>query len=59
MPVTMLLKAIGLTNEQILSQFFEFDTFHLAPKGAQIDLVPERLRGEIAHFDMHGKDGKV
>ena len=59
MPVTTLLKAIGLTNENILSHFFEFDTFHLAPKGAQMDLVPERLRGEVAKFDLHGKDGKV
>ncbi len=24
-----------------------------------MDLVPERLRGEVAKFDLHGKDGKV
>ena len=59
MPVTTLLKAIGLTNEDILRQFFVFDTFHLSPKGAQIEFVPERLRGEMARFDVVGKDGKV
>ena len=34
MPVTTLLKAIGLTNEDILKQFFDFDTFHLSARAA-------------------------
>src|SRR3954452_1534293 len=59
MPVTTLLKAIGLSNEDILKQFFQFDTFHLSAKGAELEFVPERLRGEMARFDIHGKDGKV
>ena len=59
MPVTILLKAIGLTIEQILATFFEFDTFQLAKKGIQNELVPERLRGEIARFDFTDKAGKV
>ena len=59
MPVTTLLKAIGLSNEDILRQFFEFDTFHLSTKGAELEFVPERLRGEMARFDVVGKDGKV
>ena len=36
-----------------------FDTFHLSPKGVELDFVPERLRGEMARFDIVGKDGKV
>ena len=44
MSVTTLLKAIGLTNEDILKQFFVFDTFHLSAKGAQLEFVPERLQ---------------
>jgi DNA-directed RNA polymerase subunit beta len=59
MPVTILLKAIGLTAEQILSTFFDTDTFHLGKKGIQFDVVPERLRGEVAKFDIHDKSGKV
>src|SRR5580700_4705256 len=59
MPVATLLKAISLTNEDILKRFFAFDTFHLGKKGSQMDLVPERLRGEVARFDLLGKDGKV
>ena len=59
MPVTTLLKAIGLNNEQILAQFFAFDTFHQSKGGISLELTPERLRGEMAKFDIVGKDGKV
>ncbi len=59
MPVTILLKAIGLTPEQILAAFFQFDIFHLSKKGVQFEVVPERLRGEVAKFDIHDKAGKV
>ncbi|HWU84489.1 MAG TPA: DNA-directed RNA polymerase subunit beta [Rhodocyclaceae bacterium] len=59
MPVTILLKAIGQTPEQILETFFEFDTFHLSNKGVSFDIVPERLRGETARFDFVDKAGKV
>src|SRR6187397_3154120 len=60
MPVTILLKALGYMPEQILSEFFSFDTFHFAKKGGiEFDIVPERLRGEIARFDIATKAGKV
>ncbi|WP_028229633.1 DNA-directed RNA polymerase subunit beta [Paraburkholderia ferrariae] len=59
MPVTILLKAIGLTPEQILANFFVFDNFSLMPEGAQMEFVPERLRGEVARFDITDRDGKV
>ena len=59
MPVTILLKAIGMTAQQILGTFFEFDTFHPSKKGLQFELVPERLRGEVAKLDITDKNGKV
>ena len=63
MPVTILLKAIGMTSEQILEQFFQFDDFHLLGKeigsGAQMDFVADRMKGEIARFDITDKAGKV
>src|ERR1700754_724122 len=59
MPVTILLKAIGLTPEQILANFFVFDNFALMPEGAQMEFVPERLRGEVARFDIQDRDGNV
>jgi DNA-directed RNA polymerase subunit beta len=59
MPVTILLKSIGLTPEQILAHFFVFDNFQLMPEGGLLELVPDRMRGEIARFDIADKDGKV
>ena len=59
MPVTTLLKAIGCMPEQILKEFFIFDSFFLSDKGTQFELVPERLRGEVASFDILGKGKKV
>ena len=59
MPVTILLKALGYTPEQILAQFFDTDSFHLSKEGIQFDLVPERLRGEMARFDIVTKQGKL
>ena len=59
MPVTTLLKAIGYTPEQILAGFFSFDVFHLSKKYIKFELVPERLRGDIARFDIVTKSGKV
>ena len=59
MPVTILLKAIGLTPEQVLKEFFAFDTFHFSKKGVQFELVPERLRGETTKFDILDKHDKV
>ena len=59
MPVTTLLKAIGLTPEQILREFFEFDSFQIGKKGIEFHLVPERLRGEVARFDFNDKSGKL
>ncbi len=59
MPITILLKSLGYTPEEMLKEFFEFDTFLLGKKGIQFEVVPERLRGEIARFDIANKGGKV
>jgi DNA-directed RNA polymerase subunit beta len=59
MPVTILLKAIGLNPEAILANFFVNDTFRLMDTGAQMEFVPERLKGEVARFDLTDKAGNV
>ncbi|AWB34681.1 DNA-directed RNA polymerase subunit beta [Orrella marina] len=59
MPVTILLKAIGMTPEAILAHFFEFDQFEMMSDGALIDFIPERWKGEVARFDIKDKDGNV
>jgi DNA-directed RNA polymerase subunit beta len=59
MPVTILLKALGYTPQRILKEFFEFDTFHLEANAVLFEVVPERLRGEVARFDIVDRSGKV
>ena len=59
MPVTTLLKAIGMSSEEILAHFFDFDTFRLTKDMVEFALVPDRLRGEVARFDFVAPDGKV
>lgn len=59
MPVSILLKAIGLSPEQILEHFFVNDTFRLMESGAQMQFVSSRFKGEIARFDIIDNAGKV
>ena len=59
MPVTTLLKALGLTSDQILETFYDFDTFFVKGKKVEFELVPSRLRGEIAKFDIKDKKGNL
>jgi DNA-directed RNA polymerase subunit beta len=56
LPVTILLRALGYSNEEILQQFFEINTFHILPEGVQLELIPERLRGETLDFDLADGD---
>ena len=57
LPATVLLRALGFDTEQMLGMFFETDKFSLTKKAAKLTLVPERLRGETATFDIKvGKD---
>ncbi|WP_397476346.1 DNA-directed RNA polymerase subunit beta [Pusillimonas sp.] len=59
MPVTILLKAIGMTSEAILAHFFDFDQFDLKQEGAMLEFVAERWKGEVARFDISDRDGNV
>jgi DNA-directed RNA polymerase subunit beta len=59
MPATILMKAIGMTPETILAHFFKFDHFQLMADGAMMEVVAERLKGEVARFDISDKNGNV
>lgn len=59
LPATILLRALGYDNEQMIRMFFETDTFHLSQDEIVLDLIPERLRGEIAPFTIGLDDGTV
>ena len=56
LPATILLRALGYDNEQILDTFFDTNTFHISARDIKLDLVPERLRGETATFDIKAKN---
>jgi DNA-directed RNA polymerase subunit beta len=50
--VTILLRALGFDNEQMLEMFYEHNVLHFKNEEIHLELVPERLRGEIAAFDI-------
>ena len=59
LPSTIILRALGYEAQEVLEMFFEFSTFKVSKKGEiNLDLVPSRLRGEIASFDIVSK-GKL
>jgi DNA-directed RNA polymerase subunit beta len=60
LPASILLRALGYSSEEMLEMFFETSTFNLAKDDTYtLNLVPSRLRGDIAAFDIKGKGGKV
>ena len=59
LPATILLRALGYNNEEILGMFFDTSTVHFDKDTIKLELVPERLRGETLSFDIKGPRGKV
>jgi DNA-directed RNA polymerase subunit beta len=45
LPVTIILRALEMNNEEMLDMFFENTDFYLSDKEIKMGLVPERLRG--------------
>ncbi|MGD8498556.1 MAG: DNA-directed RNA polymerase subunit beta, partial [Chromatiales bacterium] len=58
LPATVLLRALGYDSEEVLSIFFDTNTFRYKSDAYALDLIPDRLRGEVAAFDIKVK-GKV
>ena len=52
LPVSILLRALGLETEEILKEFFETTIAEIRDGQFHINLIPSRLRGEIAAFDI-------
>ena len=59
LPATILLRALGYNSEEILEKFFDTSIFHYKKEVFTLELDPERLRGEIAVFDIVDKKGGV
>jgi DNA-directed RNA polymerase subunit beta len=57
LPATILLRALGYQAQEILDMFYEVNTFHVGKDDSYtMTLIPERLRGDVAAFDI--KAGK-
>jgi DNA-directed RNA polymerase subunit beta len=52
LPVTIILRALGYTEEQMLDMFFDKNTYHLSKSKIEFELIPARLRGETASFTI-------
>ncbi|MCQ8106297.1 DNA-directed RNA polymerase subunit beta [Methylomonas sp. SURF-2] len=57
-PATILLRALGYDNEEMISIFFETNKFSLNADKFMFHVIPDRLRGEMAVFDIK-HDGAV
>ncbi len=59
LPATIILRALEYSSEEILDMFFETNVFHVKKDGFSVDLRAERMRGDVASFDIMDKDGNV
>jgi DNA-directed RNA polymerase subunit beta len=59
LPVSIILRALGYNNEEMLGLFFETDTVYFSKKGSKLALVPSRLKGETASFDIKVGDNVI
>ncbi|MCD1587562.1 DNA-directed RNA polymerase subunit beta [Vreelandella sp. F11] len=59
LPASVLMRALGMNTEEILAEFFETSVFHIEKSGFSVELVPSRLRGETATFDIKDGEGNV
>lgn len=59
LPVSVLLRALNYTTEEILNEFYDTNIFNVKDDHLTLELVASRLRGEIAAFDIRDEKGKV
>jgi DNA-directed RNA polymerase subunit beta len=59
MNVTLLVKALGYSRDEILDIFYDKDNYSIKRGKLYKTIIAERLKGEMARFDIAGKDGKI
>src|SRR5690554_190036 len=60
LPATVLLRALGYSSQEMLEMFFETSNFKVDKNGQFVfEVVPSRLRGDVATFDIKDKKGNV
>ncbi|PCJ38169.1 MAG: DNA-directed RNA polymerase subunit beta [Moraxellaceae bacterium] len=56
LPATILLRALGYDSEEMLDMFFETNNVTIDDGVFKLELIPERLRGDVALFDIKAGD---
>jgi DNA-directed RNA polymerase subunit beta len=59
LPATIILRALEYSSEEILDIFFEKNHFFLKGGEVSVELQPERMRGDVATFDIRDAKGNV
>jgi len=59
LPATILLRALGYSAQEILEMFFDTSSFVIDEDGIKLELVPSRLRGDLASFDIKDPKGEI
>ena len=52
LPVSIILRALGMSETEMLDVFFEKNAIDLGKDAVAMELVPQRLRGETAGFEI-------
>ncbi|WP_133405306.1 DNA-directed RNA polymerase subunit beta [Parashewanella tropica] len=59
LPATIILRALEFSTQEILDLFFDKVQFKVKKDSLMMELVPDRLRGETASFDIKDAEGSV
>jgi DNA-directed RNA polymerase subunit beta len=59
LPATIVLRALGMTTQEILATFFDTDIFRLSKNEIKVELIPARMRGLQLDFDIKTPKGEV
>ncbi|KFZ35923.1 DNA-directed RNA polymerase subunit beta [Shewanella mangrovi] len=59
LPATIILRALEYSTQEILDIFFDRVEFSINKDSLQMKLVPERLRGETASYDIKDCEGNL
>ena len=52
MPISVVLRAMEMSTEEILTHFYDFNEFNVQGNDIVFTLEPEQLRGQLARFDI-------
>jgi DNA-directed RNA polymerase subunit beta len=59
LPASIILRALEYSSEEILETFFETNSISIKGEDVAVTLIAERLRGDVASFDIVGPNGKT